>query len=230
MIDLFLIFTHNLALGLCLEFPTKDSQIYMAGSEEGYIYRCSCSYNDQHLDVTKGHDGPVNKIRSSPFIPEILLSCSPDWTVKLWKTNYSTSANSNVTNLIAEFHSLNLFDSVHDIVWSPTISTVFALVAGDGRVEVWDLSKSFHDPILIDLGADKGENFQRLSIVFGGDISGSHVLVTGSNDGSIEIFDIDSYNSSASDEIGIFSKRKKQVEVLQKIVAEKIKDVEALRK
>jgi len=40
------------ASGLCFDFPTKDLQIYLAGSDDGTIYRCSCSYNDQHLDAT----------------------------------------------------------------------------------------------------------------------------------------------------------------------------------
>ncbi len=28
---------------------------YLAGSEEGHIYKCSCSYNEQYLDSYFGH-------------------------------------------------------------------------------------------------------------------------------------------------------------------------------
>lgn len=27
----------------------------MAGTEEGHIHKCSCSYNEQYLDTYKGH-------------------------------------------------------------------------------------------------------------------------------------------------------------------------------
>ena len=31
-----------------------------------------------------GHTGPVYRIRCSPFWPQVFLSCSADWTVKIW--------------------------------------------------------------------------------------------------------------------------------------------------
>ena len=37
---------------------------------------------------------------------------------------------------------------VHDIAWSPTTSTIFGSVTGDGRVEIWDLSVSMLDPVV----------------------------------------------------------------------------------
>lgn len=72
------------ASGLCVAFSLKDPNIYLAGTEDGHIHKCSCSYNEQHLDNFFGHAGPVYKIRWSPFCENIFLSCSADWSIKLW--------------------------------------------------------------------------------------------------------------------------------------------------
>ena len=51
------------ASGLCVAFSLKDPNIYLAGTEDGHIHKCSCSYNEQHLDNFFGHAGPVYKLR-----------------------------------------------------------------------------------------------------------------------------------------------------------------------
>ncbi|KAF6112278.1 hypothetical protein HJG60_020308 [Phyllostomus discolor] len=43
------------APGMCFAFHPKDTNIYLAGTEEGHIHKCSCSYNEQYLDTYRGH-------------------------------------------------------------------------------------------------------------------------------------------------------------------------------
>merc|ERR1711998_196782 len=71
-------------------------------------------------------------------LPSAFLSCSADWTVRLWDHNKETH--------VAKFHSVDLSDVVHDVAWSPLSSTIFGSVTGDGRIEIWDLSTSLLDP------------------------------------------------------------------------------------
>ena len=70
--------------GLCFDFNTKDSNIYLVGTEDGQIHKCSCSYNEQYLQTYSTHTGPINKVKWSPFLPQAFISCSSDWTVRLW--------------------------------------------------------------------------------------------------------------------------------------------------
>ncbi|KAK3755597.1 hypothetical protein QZH41_017593, partial [Actinostola sp. cb2023] len=72
------------AAGFCFEFNPNDPNIYLAGTEEGHIHKCSCSYNEQYLESFHGHTGPVYKVRWSPLYPDAFLSCSADWSVRLW--------------------------------------------------------------------------------------------------------------------------------------------------
>ena len=63
----------------------------MAGTEDGNIHRCSVSYSEQYLDNYFGHTGPVYQIAWSPFVPELFLSASADWTMRLWKEEQEAS-------------------------------------------------------------------------------------------------------------------------------------------
>ncbi len=86
---------------------------YLACTEEGYIHKCSCSYNEQFLETYTGHNarlmavkmynmvltsiyiqGPVYRVTWSPFVPTLFLSCSADWSVKLWSQDSTTPLHS----------------------------------------------------------------------------------------------------------------------------------------
>lgn len=43
------------APGMGFDFSSRDSNIYLACTEEGYIHKCSCSYNEQFLETYTGH-------------------------------------------------------------------------------------------------------------------------------------------------------------------------------
>uniref|UniRef100_A0A8C2QHN6 Dynein axonemal intermediate chain 4 n=1 Tax=Cricetulus griseus TaxID=10029 RepID=A0A8C2QHN6_CRIGR len=43
------------APGMCFAFHPKDTNVYLVGTEEGLIHKCSCSYNEQYLDTYRGH-------------------------------------------------------------------------------------------------------------------------------------------------------------------------------
>jgi WD40 repeat protein len=130
------------ASGMCFDFSPLDPQQYLAGTESGTIHKCSCSYNESYLQDFTGHEPgmPVYKIRWSPFAPNIFLSCSADWTAKLWKDDNSGSASPS--KFLLSFTSSN--DYVGDIRWAPSYSTVFGTVTGDGKLDIWDIEREMY--------------------------------------------------------------------------------------
>lgn len=118
--------------GLCFDFNPTDNSSYLVGTEDGQIQRCSCSYNEQYLMTYNGHTEPVYRVRWNPFHPSVFLSCSSDWSARIW--------NSEQENCILKLQSGK--DTISDVTWSPACSTVFATVSTDGRLEVWDLTLS----------------------------------------------------------------------------------------
>ncbi len=113
--------------GLCFDFFANDNAQYCLGTEDGLVHQCSVSYNEQVLETYYGHTAPVYQLRCSPFLADAFISCSADWTVKVW--------NQRNPKPMLSFQSG--FDYVTDVAWSPFNATVFSTVSRDGRVEVW---------------------------------------------------------------------------------------------
>ena len=132
--------------GLSIDFPAEQSANYFASTEDGTVNRCSVSYSERSLDTYTGHTGPVYKVRCSPFWAndcQIFLTCSYDWTVRVW--NHKEPIGKQEKLVCREQH---LQEQVNDVAWSPSTSSVFALVSDDGRVEIWDLYKNNLEPKL----------------------------------------------------------------------------------
>lgn len=62
-------------------------------------------------------------VRWNPFHPRVFLTCSADWTVKLWEQG--------TTSPIMTF---DLATPVSDVAWAPYSSTVFAVVTSTSLV------------------------------------------------------------------------------------------------
>lgn len=126
----------GLSGGTCFDFARENENIFIIGTEEGHIRRCSKAYNAQYLDTYDGHHMAVYAVRWNHFHPKVFLSCSADWTVKLWEQSSKRA-----------LMSFDLASSVGDVVWAPYSSTVFAAVTADGKVHVFDLNKNKNEPL-----------------------------------------------------------------------------------
>ncbi len=166
------------ANGLSFDFPKNDTTIYYISLEECTMHRCRISYKDQYTDTYYGHQGPVYKVRCNPFDPTVLLSCSYDWTIKIWM---SKQMYPQMT-----CHSMKTSSQVNDIEWSPFTSTIFGAVFDDGRVEIWDLAKQTIEPILTYRSSEPQKlNVPMKSIKFS---RSSQVVACGDGDFDIDIF------------------------------------------
>ena len=171
--------------GFHFDFHKTDPNIYYISTEEGLIHRCSKSYRERYLQTYYGHNGSVYKIKCNPFDSDILLSCSADWSVKIW--------NSKLEKSILSLKSLDLSDEIYDVAWNPFCSTSFASVCKDGRLEFWDIGRKNFDPVF----EEKGNGISRNCVHFMNDCP---VLMTGDMEGKIDVFRYFGYNESFVDE------------------------------
>lgn len=65
--------------------------MYLVATDEGTVHRCSKSYAEQYLDSYFGHSGPIYKVRCNPFVSDLFLTCSADWSCKLWNWREETA-------------------------------------------------------------------------------------------------------------------------------------------
>nr|XP_057932555.1 dynein axonemal intermediate chain 4 [Doryrhamphus excisus] len=130
--------------GLCVAFQPTDPSIYLAGTSEGVIHKCSVSNHHHYLTLYQKHLCHVNHIEWSPYSPDLFLSCSSDWTIHLWKEGYPTPVKS--------FSSIQT--PVLSVKWSPLWPSVFASISEE-QLEIWDLNESLLDPIIVQV-AEQG--------------------------------------------------------------------------
>ncbi|NWR34626.1 DNAI1 protein, partial [Tachuris rubrigastra] len=137
----------TLGCGTSFDFHKKIDYLFLVGTEEGKIYKCSKNYSSQFLDVFKAHDMAVDTVSWNPFHLKVFISCSSDWTVKIWDHTIKTP-----------MFVYDLSCAVGDVAWSPYSSTVFAAVTIDGKAHVFDLNINKHEALCTQLVVTRMKN------------------------------------------------------------------------
>ncbi|XP_032552548.1 WD repeat-containing protein 78 isoform X3 [Chiroxiphia lanceolata] len=173
------------AAGMCFDFHPEDTDIYLAGTDEGHIYQCSCSGKEQILGTYRGHKGPVYRVAWNPSSTDMFLSCSADWSTILWHRDSQTP--------LLTFSSVTAF--VHDIMWSPKSAFIFAAVK-ESKVEIWDLSVSIFNPV-ISHAANPEANLT--SILFA---KNTNCLLLGDSLGGVGVWELFNLDAPGSNKVG----------------------------
>ena len=126
----------SLAGGCCIDFNKAQDHLFVVGTEEGRVHKCSTAYNSQYLETYAGHHMAVYTVKWNEHHPRVFISASADWTVKLWDHGFAKPAM-----------SFDLNSAVGDVAWSPLSNTTFAAVTSDGKVHVYDLHENKHEPM-----------------------------------------------------------------------------------
>uniref|UniRef100_A0A6I8NLR2 Dynein axonemal intermediate chain 1 n=1 Tax=Ornithorhynchus anatinus TaxID=9258 RepID=A0A6I8NLR2_ORNAN len=127
---------HNIGCGTSFDFHKEIDYLFLVGTEEGKIYKCSKSYSNQYLDTYDAHNMAVDAVSWNPYHPKIFISCSSDWTAKIWDHTIKSP-----------MFIFDLNSAVGDVAWAPYSSTVFAAVTTDGKTHVFDLAVNKYEAI-----------------------------------------------------------------------------------
>uniref|UniRef100_I3KTP7 Dynein axonemal intermediate chain 1 n=1 Tax=Oreochromis niloticus TaxID=8128 RepID=I3KTP7_ORENI len=130
--------------GTSFDFHKQIDYMFLVGTEEGKIHKCSKTYSSQFLETYDAHSMAVDTVKWNYFHPKVFVSCSSDWTVKIWDHTINTP-----------MFVFDLQAAVGDVAWSPYSSTVFAAVTTDGTVHVFDLNVNKYEAICQQLVVDK---------------------------------------------------------------------------
>ncbi|TKS70899.1 Dynein intermediate chain 2, ciliary [Collichthys lucidus] len=114
----------SIACGTSLDFHKHISYLFLVGTEEGKIHKCSKWYSSQFLETYPAHSTAVDAVKWNHFHPKVFISCSSDWTVKIWDHTIRTP-----------IFTFDLKAAVSDVAWAPYSSTVFAAVTIDGTCQ-----------------------------------------------------------------------------------------------
>uniref|UniRef100_A0A3B4X930 Dynein axonemal intermediate chain 4 n=1 Tax=Seriola lalandi dorsalis TaxID=1841481 RepID=A0A3B4X930_SERLL len=175
--------------GLCVDFHPTDSSLYLAGTGEGLIHKCSCSNSQQFLETFREHFGPVNQVAWCPHSPDVFLSCSSDWTIQLWKQDHLKP--------VLGFTSTQT--AVCDVQWSPKWATVFGAV-NEEQLEIWDLNWSILDPVSVQPAA---AGVKMTSLLFA---TQTECVLVGDSDGQVTVYQLKNLSVGDSSQVTLWSR------------------------
>uniref|UniRef100_A0AAQ5YVT1 Dynein, axonemal, intermediate chain 1, paralog 2 n=1 Tax=Amphiprion ocellaris TaxID=80972 RepID=A0AAQ5YVT1_AMPOC len=135
--------TPLIACGTSMDFHKQIDYLFLVGTQEGKIYKCK-TYSSKILETYDAHHMRVDTVKWNHFHPKVFISCSSDWTIKMWDYTINTPVL-----------TFDLKEPIGDIAWSPYSSTVFAAVTTDGNVHVFDLNINKYEALCQQLVVDK---------------------------------------------------------------------------
>ncbi|GIX71080.1 dynein intermediate chain 1, axonemal [Caerostris extrusa] len=125
----------SMSCGTSISFNPDCSDLFLIGTENGFIHKCSNLSTAQHLDVYKDHSNIVYNVHWNPYHPRVFLSCSADWTIRIWDHTLKESV-----------FTFDLLNEVKDVTWAPFSSSLFAAVTSDGKVHIFDIMMNRQQP------------------------------------------------------------------------------------
>nr|XP_037868727.1 cytoplasmic dynein 1 intermediate chain isoform X9 [Bombyx mori] len=164
----------------CMDCPQTMLNNFVLGSEDGNVYT-GCLYG-QRAGVTEcveAHAGPLTGVSchaaAGPVdLAHLYLTCSVDWSVKLWSLKESKPLYSFEDN----------GDYLVDVRWSPAHPALFAAADAASRLDLWNLNRDTEVPIA-SVQAEGGAAFSRVSW------SPAGSLVTAGDDrGKISVYEL----------------------------------------
>ncbi|KAF8630746.1 hypothetical protein AX17_005341 [Amanita inopinata Kibby_2008] len=200
----------------CLDFPASETTTFWVGTEEGHVYQAN-RYDragakaglNQH-EVYRGHAGPVTGLHFHPIVgpvdfSDLFLTCSVDWTVKLWRARSLGASAAAAAAAAAASHGGKVgsggvggsvgiapaysFDEaddyVYDVKWHPAHPALFGMVDGSGKFDVWNLNTDTEVPVVqTTVGSGRALNKMQW------DRKDGRRVALGGSDGRLYVYDI----------------------------------------
>ncbi|CCW63669.1 unnamed protein product [Phytomonas sp. EM1] len=159
--------------GMCFDVCPTDHAVYLVGTEDGSIFQCKKSQTEVYdLDYAP-HSELVYRIAWSPFSSKYFLTCSADWTTRLYEVGHTTQR--------LTFDSANQ-DAVQNVAWSYSNALVFATVSGQGNLEVWSILDNIYPRATVQF-----EDRRRLKTVLFAEQE-TPVILVGDDAGDVTVF------------------------------------------
>ena len=70
--------------GRCVAFNPGDETMFLVGTDEGLVYKCTTEYSSKFLQTYDAHNTPIYNIAWNPYVPTVFLTCSAEWMIKIW--------------------------------------------------------------------------------------------------------------------------------------------------
>jgi WD40 repeat protein len=128
--------------------------------------------------IVKAHSSAITSVKFSPLNSNMFASSSSDSTIKVWKSN---QRKDNIS-IVYTLQQHDFWAPINDIAWSPKVATMLIAVKGDGKIDVWDVSKSVMDPVK---SLQESTETEWANLLFEKD---GNVIVVSDDQGDLKVF------------------------------------------
>ncbi|GIQ87496.1 hypothetical protein KIPB_009543, partial [Kipferlia bialata] len=125
--------------GLGLSVCPGDSSSYLVCTDDGHVHRASRTYSEQYLQ-SYSVGGAAHSVHWNPFVHDTFAVGTTGGVAYIFGTE-SSEPRITVRSTQGE--------PISQVVWSPHVSTLLALVSRSGKVELFDLSQSSVQPLVV---------------------------------------------------------------------------------
>ncbi|KZT27753.1 dynein intermediate chain [Neolentinus lepideus HHB14362 ss-1] len=179
-----------------LDFPDNETTTFWVGTEEGNVYqanrydRAGAKAGLNQYDIYRGHSGPVMGIHFHPLVgpvdfSDLFLTCSVDWTVKLWRAK-SLAKPSTAVHPVTPVYSFDEADDyVYDVKWHPSHPALFGTADGSGKFLLWNLNQDTEVPV-VSTSVGTGRAINKIQW----DSKDGRRTALGGSDGKLYVYDI----------------------------------------
>ncbi len=70
-----------------MTFNPTDSSMFLVGTDEGFVYKCTTEYSSKYLSTYPAHNTPIYNMAWNQYVPSVFLTCGAEWMVKIWDHN-----------------------------------------------------------------------------------------------------------------------------------------------
>ncbi|GAB1606688.1 dynein intermediate chain 2, ciliary-like [Argonauta hians] len=135
-----------------ISFHRKIKHIYLLATQTGKVHLCSKRINKEVINTIDAHSMGVNKVEWNAYHPDVFITCSNDWSVKIWEQpkkqqQGKEDVETGEEQSIKPVFTYDLESKVTDVAWAPYSSSVFAASTSKGYVYVYDLNINRYEPM-----------------------------------------------------------------------------------
>lgn len=69
---------------LTFDFSFSDETMFLVGTDEGLVYKCTTEYSSRFLQTYHAHNSPVYNICWNTYVTSVFLTCAAEWMIKIW--------------------------------------------------------------------------------------------------------------------------------------------------
>jgi len=140
---------------LCIQFNPSVDWLYAIATDSGLVRLCSTAYLTTYVQTfsRNAHSMPIYGMSWNRYNPNLLATCSEDYTVKLWQRERRSP-----------IYTIDFNSPVADVAFSNTVACEIVAGTVDGNVVVYDFGQQKESPVCVQAVVPAGSKLTKLTL------------------------------------------------------------------